>query len=285
MFSLRLLILPLLVLSVVAGKATASGPEEAIVRAAIAPYQDALRHDAAALCGDLVPAVASELVQGNLPAVGCTAAASRDFALTAPNEPRAEAGLSVNPTVQHLEVAGQHATVGLSFTFVTVTEKSETTKAVIHSAGSIKLDLEEVGGAWLVSSRARLGTLSGCRLPKPRHCPRGARVLLFSVGEIEPAQPLVELPIPVAVKSAGGREQREFEAGKLVVAQSGCLACHRIGDNGNQGPGPNLTHTGSKLSQREIARALVNPRAPMPSFRHLPAQKFHDVVRFLALLH
>jgi ubiquinol-cytochrome c reductase cytochrome b subunit/menaquinol-cytochrome c reductase cytochrome b/c subunit len=86
------------------------------------------------------------------------------------------------------------------------------------------------------------------------------------------------------VKRAGGLEQREFEAGRLVVAQSGCLACHRIGDNGNAGPGPNLTHVGSKLQEPEIAHALEDPRAPMPSFRHLPAQKFHEVVRFLALL-
>ena len=26
--------------------------------------------------------------------------------------------------------------------------------------------------------------------------------------------------------------------GKLVAAQSGCLACHKIGENGNDGPGP-----------------------------------------------
>ncbi len=30
----------------------------------------------------------------------------------------------------------------------------------------------------------------------------------------------------------------QYEPGKLVVAQSGCLACHKIGDNGNAGPGP-----------------------------------------------
>ena len=33
----------------------------------------------------------------------------------------------------------------------------------------------------------------------------------------------------------------QYEAGKLVAAQSGCLACHKIGENGNDGPGPNLT--------------------------------------------
>ena len=30
-----------------------------------------------------------------------------------------------------------------------------------------------------------------------------------------------------------------------MVGQSGCLACHVIGDNGNNGPGPALTHIGS----------------------------------------
>src|SRR4051812_4250024 len=35
-----------------------------------------------------------------------------------------------------------------------------------------------------------------------------------------------------------------LEAGKLVVAQSGCLACHKIGENGNDGPGPNLSDIG-----------------------------------------
>ena len=36
--------------------------------------------------------------------------------------------------------------------------------------------------------------------------------------------------------------RRSYEAGKEVVAGSGCLACHKIGENGNNGPGPELTH-------------------------------------------
>ena len=43
---------------------------------------------------------------------------------------------------------------------------------------------------------------------------------------------------PTAVLQAGGKTLAEYEAGKKVVAQSGCLACHKIGDNGNDGPGP-----------------------------------------------
>jgi hypothetical protein len=286
----RLLVLPLLGLSLLAAKAMASGPEAAsggpeaaITRAAAAPFQDALRHDAATLCGDFVPAVAAELVHGTAGAGGCTAAASREFALTAPNEPPTATGLSLTPTVHDLEVAGQHATLELSFTFLTISKKPGTTKVAIHHAGPIKLGLKEVGGAWLVSSRARLSTVPGCRLPKPDRCSHGARVLIFLAGEIAPTQPGEALPIPV-IPQHGVGNQHEVETGRLEVARSGCLACHLIGDNGNRGPGRNLTHIGSKLSERELAHALVDPQAPMPSFDHLPAQKLHDIVRFLAAL-
>ena len=33
------------------------------------------------------------------------------------------------------------------------------------------------------------------------------------------------------------RSPQQYEAGKLVAAQSGCLACHKIGENGNSAPG------------------------------------------------
>jgi hypothetical protein len=279
----RLLLLPLLGLSLLAAKAMASGPEAAITRAALAPFQAALRHHAAALCGDLAPAVAAELVRGSSAAGGCVAAASREFASTAPNEPPAEPGSSWEPTVRDLEVVGQRATLQLSFTFDTETKKRGLTTVAIHVVGPIKLQLEEVGGAWLVSSRATLATAPGCLLAKPRRCHPGARVLVFFVGEIAPAQPVLDLPAPVVPESQP-RLKGELEAGRLAVAQSGCLACHRLGDSGNRGPGANLTHIGSRLSPAEIARALVNTRAPMPSFRDLPAQKSEDIVRYLAAL-
>jgi ubiquinol-cytochrome c reductase cytochrome b subunit/menaquinol-cytochrome c reductase cytochrome b/c subunit len=78
-----------------------------------------------------------------------------------------------------------------------------------------------------------------------------------------------------------------FNAGKLVVGQSGCLACHVIGDNGNNGPGPPLTHIGSKLPPGAIASTLRNPTAPMPSFKSLAQQdpkKFQNLVGFLSEL-
>jgi ubiquinol-cytochrome c reductase cytochrome b subunit/menaquinol-cytochrome c reductase cytochrome b/c subunit len=75
-----------------------------------------------------------------------------------------------------------------------------------------------------------------------------------------------------------------FRAGALVVGQSGCLACHVLGNNGNDGPGPNLTHIGRLLPAQAIASTLINPTAPMPSFKNLPAQKFQNLVGFLSEL-
>jgi ubiquinol-cytochrome c reductase cytochrome b subunit/menaquinol-cytochrome c reductase cytochrome b/c subunit len=60
-----------------------------------------------------------------------------------------------------------------------------------------------------------------------------------------------------------------------------------IGDNGNNGPGPVLTHIGSLRPPQAIASTLVNPTPPMPSFRGLAQkspQKFQQLVGFLSLL-
>jgi menaquinol-cytochrome c reductase cytochrome b/c subunit len=92
----------------------------------------------------------------------------------------------------------------------------------------------------------------------------------------------IEMATPASVVQAGGPALGEYEAGKKVVAQSGCLACHKIGENGNAGPGPDLTHIGSRLPRQGIARTLVNPTAPMPSFKNLPAKKFNAIVNFLS---
>ena len=76
----------------------------------------------------------------------------------------------------------------------------------------------------------------------------------------------------------------QYEPGKLVAAQAGCLACHKIGENGNDGPGPDLTDIADDLPKAAIARTLENPTAPMPSFAGLPEQKKTDLVDFLAQL-
>src|ERR671937_749831 len=79
----------------------------------------------------------------------------------------------------------------------------------------------------------------------------------------------------------------QYEKGKLVAASSGCQGCHKIGENGNAGPGPDLTHIGARLPRNAIARTLLNPTAPMPSFaklRQQHPQEFNELVDFLANL-
>ena len=82
-------------------------------------------------------------------------------------------------------------------------------------------------------------------------------------------------------------QKATFTAGEVVVGQSGCLACHVIGQNGNNGPGPPLTHVGSIERPGAIASTLRNPTAPMPSFASLAKQypqKFQNLVNFLSEL-
>jgi menaquinol-cytochrome c reductase cytochrome b/c subunit len=76
----------------------------------------------------------------------------------------------------------------------------------------------------------------------------------------------------------------ELEAGKQVTAQSGCLACHKIGENGNDGPGPELTEIGRQIPRGAIARSLEVGPGTMPSYSDLPPQKKADLTAFLASL-
>lgn len=75
----------------------------------------------------------------------------------------------------------------------------------------------------------------------------------------------------------------EFEAGKQVAAQSGCLACHVFEDNGNA-IGPDLTNIGSQLPAPAIARSLEVGPGIMPAYGDLEQEKFDDLVDFLASL-
>jgi ubiquinol-cytochrome c reductase cytochrome b subunit/menaquinol-cytochrome c reductase cytochrome b/c subunit len=76
----------------------------------------------------------------------------------------------------------------------------------------------------------------------------------------------------------------QYVYGKEVAANSGCLGCHKFGENGNDGPGPNLTKIGSRLPKQAIERTLNNPTAPMPSFKSMPPEQKEALVGFLAQL-
>jgi menaquinol-cytochrome c reductase cytochrome b/c subunit len=76
----------------------------------------------------------------------------------------------------------------------------------------------------------------------------------------------------------------QYEAGKEVAAQSGCLACHKFGDNGNAGPGPELTHIGERIPRAAIVRSLEVGPGIMPSYQDLSPEKLNAVADFLASL-
>jgi menaquinol-cytochrome c reductase cytochrome b/c subunit len=76
----------------------------------------------------------------------------------------------------------------------------------------------------------------------------------------------------------------QYEQGRLITASAGCLACHKIGENGNDGPGPELTDIAAKLPKAAIRRTLENPTAPMPSYAGLPEEQKTALVDFLSQL-
>lgn len=77
----------------------------------------------------------------------------------------------------------------------------------------------------------------------------------------------------------------KYEAGKQIVAQSGCLACHSIGENGAHGGlGPDLTEIGSAVPRSAIKRSVEIGPGIMPSFRGLGEKDLNEVADYLASL-
>jgi mono/diheme cytochrome c family protein len=110
----------------------------------------------------------------------------------------------------------------------------------------------------------------------------GALVCVATLPSAGPTA--VGVSIPSAVRAQGLGAVANFKAGAAVVASTGCLACHRIAEAGNPGPGSDLTHVGARLPPAAIERALVDSPAPMPSFSRLPNYQRRALVDFLAQL-
>jgi quinol---cytochrome c reductase cytochrome c subunit, bacillus type len=113
------------------------------------------------------------------------------------------------------------------------------------------------------------------------------RFVLASEGSRKPitgGPTTIPVSPPQSVVRGAGLKLTGFYFGRSVTAQMGCLACHRIGEAGNNGPGPDLTHVGSTLSPKRIERAIIHARAPMPSFSRLPRAQLRALVTFLSLL-
>lgn len=270
------IVVPVLAAAVLVGASmtTGSSTRAAITAAVLAPLEAFEGQNAPALCADLVPAVAAELVPRAPAGSTCEAAVQEAFtSATAVYKPSL-AGAKVQDIVVH----GDRASAGL--VSITTKGKRNFQKVTLHVT-SVKL--EEIAGRWLLASPALLVEIKGCgMLLIGSGCPANSHVLALAIVSSPEEPPLPA--VPAAVRRAGGQELSDFETGRRVYAQSGCAACHRIDKFGNEGPGPNLTRIGSRLSSSKIGEALVDPSAPMPSFRNLPAAKFKAIVEFLSLL-
>ena len=246
----------------------------AVLDAAVLPLQKALDRDAAGLCGSFTPEVAASLVVGS--EQSCVQAVTAVMASAAASDPppaqTPQVGVASRPQIS---VRGSTA--------VAVFTASYESSAGVTILVPLRLGLERVEGKWLVASPAVLVVRAGCRPGLPKPCPAGAQhlaLIFVGIGQ----RTLLRLPVPAAVRRAGRGAVGQFRAGEYYVASSGCLACHRIDDEGNRGPGPGLTHVAARLGSREIRHALLDPTAPMPSFNRMPPHKLRDVIAFLAAL-
>lgn len=107
--------------------------------------------------------------------------------------------------------------------------------------------------------------------------------LSFLGAEAEPPSQ-VRIKPPESVKAGGKKAVAEWNTGRLLVAQSGCGGCHKIGPNGNDGPGPQMTNIGDRLKADAIRQTLINPTAPMPSFKDMGPENLKKMADFLATL-
>jgi hypothetical protein len=103
----------------------------------------------------------------------------------------------------------------------------------------------------------------------------GAMTYLTILGATAGSPTEIDKPAPPGLKR-----------GQEVMASSGCLGCHKVGENGNT-LGPNLTEIGDKLGKDAIARTLVNPTPPMPPYTKLQRrnpEQFNQLVKYVASL-
>lgn len=139
-------------------------------------------------------------------------------------------------------------------------------------------------------SSGNAALLSEWRRARNHLCPEGKADVLIKVNgaivcvaTLPSAGPSgIGVAMPSVVRARG--EGAYFRAGEALAARNGCLARHRIAESGNNGPGSDLTHIGSRLAPAALERALVDSREPMPSFSRMPEPQRRALVYFLAQL-
>ena len=80
------------------------------------------------------------------------------------------------------------------------------------------------------------------------------------------------LAAPATSAPASGALSERAVSGRAVFEKSGCLTCHRIGNQGSL-VAPDLTEIGTQRSAAQLARSITDPAADV-----LPTNRFYRVV-------
>lgn len=83
---------------------------------------------------------------------------------------------------------------------------------------------------------------------------------------------LVAAGVLMAGVSVLSAQTGDAAKGKALVASSGCLNCHRIGDTGSR-VGPNLTDIGDRRTAERLQRSIVAPdEEVLPENRYISVE-------------
>ena len=164
-------------------------------------------------------------------------------------------------------------------------------RAVAHNPASSRIEDAKIGTPKVVGNKATVLVREAGQASRELtlvKTPTGWKITFPPPGSSSSfdlrGEPAIAVKPPPTVAHHGGAKLSQFNLGRSVAARSGCLACHRIGQTGNAGPGPDLTDVGSRLPAAGIERTITHATAPMPSFQRLPKAKLKALVTFLSLL-
>ena len=102
-------------------------------------------------------------------------------------------------------------------------------------------------------------------------------------------EPILNIPGQDGGDSGDSRRVGVIDVGtnsiRLIVAESGCLACHAIGDAGvHGGLGPDLSDIGANVPREAIKQSVAIGPGIMPSFQGLGEENLNAVADYLASL-
>ena len=84
----------------------------------------------------------------------------------------------------------------------------------------------------------------------------------FAVPSITPKGPGRAYTVQDALAAMPAKlTGRNFERGKAMFTATACIVCHKLGDEGSSGVGPDLSGAGNRYSMRDLLENIITPSA------------------------